>query len=103
MPPAQEGIVKRGGEILFIKNGNPQRVNNELRLSEGITVEPDSDLSLKDGTRMTLTEGQMVTLDGRVIADPLSGAGAQSGSPLQQPNVQTATPDRPVTAAPAGQ
>lgn len=96
----QDGIVKHKGAVMFVKNGHPQRVDHEMKLSEGITVQPDGDVTLKDGTKLTLQEGQMVTLDSKVTSIPqemtqsldressggsTSGQttpGASSGSPL---------------------
>ena len=66
----QDGIVKHKGAVMFVKNGQPQRVDRELKLSEGITVQPDGDVTLKDGTKLTLQEGQMVTLDSKVTSIP---------------------------------
>src|SRR5688500_3513981 len=32
----QDGVVKYGGAVMFVKYGKPQRVENEMKLSEGI-------------------------------------------------------------------
>ena len=66
----QDGLVKHEGTIKFIKNGHVQKVDKEMKLSEGITVQPNGDVELKDGTKMTLQEGQMVTLDSQVTTIP---------------------------------
>ncbi len=69
-----DGLVMQGGKVFFYKNGQPQPVERQTKLSEGITVEPDGRLTLKDGTRTQLQEGQMATLDGQITTVP-SGMG----------------------------
>lgn len=66
-----DGILMREGKVYFIKNGQPQRIERETRLSEGITVDDDGNVTLKDGRKTKLTDGQMVTLDGQLMIAPL--------------------------------
>lgn len=95
-PPAQsqprpapqqipDGIVMRDNAVFFYKHGQAQRVERELRLSEGIRADEDGNVTLKDGTKLKLRNGQMVTLDGRVTDIPGTmgapgGAGGSGGA-----------------------
>lgn len=82
----QDGVVMRDRDVYFIKNGQPQRIEKETHLSEGITVDEDGNVTLKDGTKTKLTDNQMITLDGQLrIAPPAMGQrGAfQSPSPAR--------------------
>ncbi|RYD74556.1 MAG: hypothetical protein EOP84_19725 [Verrucomicrobiaceae bacterium] len=90
-PQSQDGIVKYRGAVMFVKYGKPQPVKNEMKLSEGITVQPSGDVELKDGTKMTLQEGQMVTLDSQVttippaMANTLSNQAGTESAPANSP------------------
>lgn len=75
-----DGLLRRDGVVYFYKHGQPQRIENETKLSEGITVQKDGDVTLKDGTKMTLQDGQMVTLDGQVISAPPAASSPSSPS-----------------------
>lgn len=93
---AMDGIVKHDGEILFLKNGRATAVDKDMKLSEGINVNPSGELVLKDGTRMTLQEGQMVTLDGKVTKAPESIFGSSAAA---QPGSGAASPGQPEPAS----
>lgn len=77
-----DGIVMRDNAVFFYKYGQPQRVDHELRLSEGIRADEDGNVTLKDGTKVKLRNGQMVTLEGRVTDVPgaMGGAGGGGGT-----------------------
>ncbi len=66
----QEAIVKQDGVVYFLKEGRWQKVERELRLSEGVTVQSDGEVILKDGAKVTLKDGQLITLDGRIMVAP---------------------------------
>lgn len=67
---AHDGIVRYHGSSYYLKEGHAQKIDKELKLSEGITAEKDGKITLKDGTEMMLDEGKMVTLDGKVVETP---------------------------------
>lgn len=67
---AHDGIVRQHGSSYYLKEGHAQKIDKELKLSEGITAEKDGKVTLKDGTELTLDEGKMVTLDGKVVETP---------------------------------
>jgi len=50
-----------------VKATKATRIDNELKLSEGITARPDGTVTLKDGKQIQLQDGQMVTLAGELI------------------------------------
>jgi hypothetical protein len=95
----QDGLVKHGGAIMFIKNGQATKVEREMKLSEGITVQANGDVELKDGTKMTIQEGQMVTLDSKVTTIP-AGAMSRLNNPGGTTNgLSTGTPGSSATGA----
>lgn len=67
---SREGLIRHEGDTYFIKEGRAQKVENEMKLSEGITAQKDGKITLKDGTEVTLEEGKMVTLEGKVVDTP---------------------------------
>lgn len=48
------------------------KVNHEMKLSEGFVVRPNGKITKPDGSTVTLQEGQMLTLDGRLVQAPAS-------------------------------
>ena len=67
---SQEGIVRHQGTSYFVKEGRAQKVDDEMKLSEGITAKKDGKVTLKDGTEVNLEDGKMVTLEGKVVDTP---------------------------------
>ncbi len=87
--PERDGVAKHEGVVFFIKNGERQRVESELRLSEGIVARSSGQITLKDGRNVDLKEGDLVTLEGEVI--PGNSAAAPSGGIIRT------TTDRPTS------
>ena len=80
-----DGILKAQGSIHYRKNGQLTRVEKETKLAEGIVARPDGKVTLANGTTVTLQEGQIVTLDGKVQKDT-AATGATGGTKLTLPN-----------------
>ncbi|RYD68838.1 MAG: hypothetical protein EOP84_29610 [Verrucomicrobiaceae bacterium] len=77
----KDGIVKAQGAVQFIKDGKMTKVNKELKLSEGYVVRQDGHITRPDGTTLTLQEGQMLTLDGKLVqAPPTTGTTEPRGT-----------------------
>lgn len=68
----KDGIVRAQGAIHFLKDGKMNKVNHEMKLSEGFVIRPDGQVTKPDGSNVTLQEGQMLTLDGRLEQAPAS-------------------------------
>ncbi|MGV3533568.1 MAG: DUF6799 domain-containing protein [Chthoniobacteraceae bacterium] len=81
---SREGLIRHEGDTYFIKEGRAQKVDNEMKLSEGITAQENGKITLKDGTELTLEEGKMVTLEGKVVDTP-----AQVSSVVTNPATAT--------------
>ena len=80
-----DGILKAQGSVHFRKNGQLTRVEKETKLAEGIVARPDGKITLANGTTVTLQEGQIVTLDGKVQKDT-AATGATGGTKVTLPN-----------------
>lgn len=66
----QDGLLKAQGSIHFLKDGKLTRIDNETRLSEGFVARPNGKITKPDGTEITLQEGQMLTLEGKLMPAP---------------------------------
>lgn len=75
----KDGIVKAQGAVQFLKEGKMNKVNHEMKLSEGFIVRPNGQITKPDGSTVTLQEGQMLTLDGRLVQAPASTGTTQPG------------------------
>ncbi len=83
-----DGIFMRNGAVYFLKDGRPQRIERETRLSEGITIDNNGNVTLKDGSKTKLTDGQMITLDGKTTTIP---SGIDVGTGTVTPGTGTGT------------
>ncbi len=79
-----DGILKAQGSIHYRKGGQLTRVTHEIKLSEGIVARPDGQITLKDGKNVTLQEGQILTMDGKVQTAS-KATGATDTSPTNLP------------------
>ena len=86
-----DGLVMQNGTVLFYKHGKPQRIDKETKLSEGITVDKEGNLTLKDGTKTQLKDGQMVTLDGKIMSVPSASSGSDASTPRGASSSSTTT------------
>jgi hypothetical protein len=75
-----DGLAVIKGALMYIKGGKLTRVNNELKLSEGITARPNRQVTLANGKTLDLQEGQMVTLDGKLTTAPVGLGSTAPGS-----------------------
>ena len=77
--PEKDGITRQGGVVYITKNGQRQRVEQEMKLGD-LVVRPNGSITTKDGKNMEVQEGQYVTMEGQVInaAAPNAPGGAIS-------------------------
>jgi hypothetical protein len=63
----QDGVAKARGKVVYIKNAKATTIDKELKIGEGITAMPDGSVTLADGKKVQLEEGQMITEQGQLI------------------------------------
>lgn len=80
-----DGIARVKDTTVYIKSGDVTRVSTELKLSEGIIARPSGEVVLPGGKTIMLAEGQMVTLDGKMISAPIGLGSTAPGSASVQP------------------
>jgi hypothetical protein len=87
--PAPDGVVMSNSKVAVIKGKVIALVEDGYRVSERITAWPNGDVELSDGRKLHLEEGQLLTLDGKLMAFPqrlnvlsLRSIGPQNDAPL---------------------
>ena len=70
------GVMMKDGKMMLMNEGKATApMDFEITLTDGSKVTPDGTLKMKDGMAMRIKEGQMVTMDGKLI----DGAMAMDG------------------------
>jgi len=62
----KDGIVFRDGKLWNIKAGKSMAVDKEATLANGTKVKSDGTVIMKDGTQTTLSEGDYISMDGKL-------------------------------------
>jgi hypothetical protein len=62
----KDGIVFRDGKLWNMKAGKGTAVDKEITLSNGTKVKSDGSVVMKDGTQTTLSEGDYISMDGKL-------------------------------------
>ena len=65
-----DGIAKLGGMLVYVKTGRATQIVGAQRFTEGVTVQQNGDIILKDGRKVKLTDGRMVTFSGELREAP---------------------------------
>ena len=66
-----EGIVRIHGRLYYLKNRGTTLIRGKQRVTNGLYLEKNGDVTLGDGRRVRLIEGYMVTTGGDVIEAPI--------------------------------
>jgi uncharacterized protein with beta-barrel porin domain len=61
-----EMYVLKDGKLMEWKNGKESAVMQEVTLPNGTTITTDGKVTWKDGKSQTLTNGQMVEMNGKI-------------------------------------
>ncbi len=68
----ESGALMKDGIVYQVNNGQESRMYNSLALLDGSKVLPDGTIIKLDGTKLHLSEGQRINLDGQVSSLPKS-------------------------------
>jgi len=61
-------MMKDGKMMMMMKDGKATGpMDHQMTMTDGSMVMPDGTLKMKDGMTMRVKEGQMVTMDGKVM------------------------------------
>ena len=81
---ARDGFTKSGTDILLTRGGVSQKVDQEVALENGLRVRPDGSVTLPNGSKASLGNNQLLTLQGSledVALLPQGTAPVTSGGP----------------------
>lgn len=62
-----DGVMIQNGKVLLVKNGQKTILDRDLTLSNGTKIMSDGTWFKKDGTKVTLKEGQHIDMAGNLI------------------------------------
>ncbi|HEX8294834.1 MAG TPA: DUF6799 domain-containing protein [Chthoniobacteraceae bacterium] len=65
-----EGIVRQNGRLYYLKDGGRTLISGRQRVTPGLYLENNGDVTTAEGRRVKLREGSMVTLGGEVREAP---------------------------------
>jgi hypothetical protein len=65
-----DGIARVRGRLVYVKEGRATELAGAQRFAEGLSVESDGSVQLRDGRVLRLRENQMVTMGGRLQEAP---------------------------------
>ncbi|MES2571726.1 MAG: DUF6799 domain-containing protein, partial [Verrucomicrobiota bacterium] len=87
-----------------MKNLNATMLDNKLELSEGIVAWPNGEVQLKDGRKVQLQEGQILSLQGQLLPlSPHAGIQWHSGTTSTTGTSSNGSGANPLGARPTGQ
>lgn len=65
---AMEGVIMQDGKVMLMKDGKATApLVEEMTMSDGGKVTPDGTVKTPDGKVHHMTEGQMMTMDGKMM------------------------------------
>lgn len=64
---AADGVSVSGADTLVTRNGVTQRLDKELKLTNGARVQPDGSVILADGQKISLRADQVLTFEGALV------------------------------------
>ena len=74
-PQRQDMVLKKGGKLVLIRNGEEKSMDTVMTLSNGARVAIDGTVTMPDGTSRMLMDGEALTLDG----EPTTAVDMQAG------------------------
>lgn len=72
---ARDGFTLRGTEVVMTRSGVTTKVEREMAFPNGLKVQANGTIMLRDGTSVTLRPNQLLTFDGEVQEVALSADG----------------------------
>ena len=63
-----EGCMMKDGKMMMMMDGKPTgAMDHEMTMSNGTKVMTDGTMMMKDGTKGHMKDGQMMTMDGKMM------------------------------------
>lgn len=67
-PTTKNGVTMDGEKVILVRDGTMTTVKEKMEVADGLVV--DKTTIMKNGQKVTLVEGQMLTFDGNLIEAP---------------------------------
>jgi hypothetical protein len=67
---SRTAVLMRGGMVYVVKSGKELRIEEEIRLGQGMSIDPQGKVTLKNGHITELKDGQMITPNGEIAEAP---------------------------------
>lgn len=62
------GVMMKDGKMMMMKDGKATGpMDHEMTMTDGCKVMPDGTMKMPDGKEMRMKEGQMMTMDGKMM------------------------------------
>ena len=62
------GVIKHDGKMMMMENGKPAgAMDHDMTMSDGTKVMTNGMVKMKDGTEKPMKDGQMMTMDGKIM------------------------------------
>ena len=79
------GVMMKGGKMMMMKDGNTTGpMDHEMTTTNGHKVMPDGTMKMPDGKDMRMQEGQIMTMDGKMM---------EGGKTMHDGNLETTDKD----------
>jgi hypothetical protein len=82
---ARDGVTVSGGEAFLTRNGVMEKVTAEVRMPNGVAIQPDGMVVMSNGNRVPLRANQILGLDGVVREAPVRPNPAGPAPALSNP------------------
>lgn len=63
----KDGVIMHNGKMMKVKNGQTTSFDKDITMSNGTKMMSNGTYIKKDGTRMTMKEGQQMDMSGNII------------------------------------
>jgi len=60
-------IMFKDGKVTMVMGGKSMAADKEITLTNGAKVTPDGTVTMKDGQKMKMKEGEMMGMDGQIM------------------------------------
>lgn len=61
-----DGVMMENGKMMMVKNGKTTILDHDMTMSNGTKIMSDGTYTKKDGTKLTMKEGQRMDMSGKL-------------------------------------
>jgi len=64
--PLKDCVIMKNGQMMVMKNGQTMKLNRSMTMQKGVVVMPDGTVTMSNGSKKQLKDGQCVYMDGKI-------------------------------------